>query len=850
MSGRRSPAIVGLLTMLVALCACPAGAVPNDDELRDHQAVYRGLVERFEANPQLAETRSSGWKPLNRALWYSATRPVPDGRSAARMRADALATARSRAAGHARGAGWFATGPAHLSGRCLSVDFDPTDSDIVYVGSAGGGLWRSSDGGDTWTALTDDLPTLAVGAVCVLAWDPNTILIGTGEGSGAGFGPFGAGLFRSTDGGQSWQTTSLSYPIAVGHGFNHIEDNLVTHTILAAANDGLYRSTDDGVTWTLIEGNGNFFDVRWKTDDPARVYVTKGRDPFFNFQSDNGVKISTNDGLSFLPLGSGQPFGGNIGQTKIAVTPADPAVIYAHYTNASNFQTLGIYRSVDGGETWELRLGTLNMTGGQGWYNVVMAIDPNNANRVITGGVNLYTSANGGLTFSNLNQNVPLGNQSTPHWDLHALRYLPGSDSELWLCTDGGPWRSLNDGFNWASRREGIITYQFYDICVSQNAATFMLGGTQDNGIPRRDGFEEWSESTFIADGMVCNVDPTDDEIIYADWQNGNHIKSIDGGDSWFSIQNGITNNGIWTTPVDLDPNDTDHLYTMSVNGIFRSRNAGALWVNVAPHVARWISISPVAGNVVWTVSNTSGVWHTPNDGGGWVFDSSAPAVGLATKIHAHPTELQTAFVCYGGYATGAPHLARTTDNGVTWEDVTGDFPDVPANTFIVDPDRPEDWYIGSDAGVWKSMTEGEHWFSYGSGLANATITDLEINRGARKLVAGTHGRGAWEVDIPLTPIAVDPGGAPPPRRIMLDPPYPNPASDVVVFRAAARSDGVVSLAIFDASGRLVARAEPPRGDGVVRTTRWQVGGHPPGVYFAVLEAGGERISRKVIVRR
>jgi photosystem II stability/assembly factor-like uncharacterized protein len=836
-----------LATVLAAGPGSRSDASPPDDGLG-----YLGAY--FDAHPELKTTPSSGWKPYNRWKWLLETRHVPAGQSAFRLRLDAMEAGRARAR-LARGSepGWFAIGPTQFSGRCIAVDFDPTDASVVYVGSAGGGLWKSTDGGDSWTSLTDDLPTLGAGAVCVLASDPDVVLLGTGEGSGAAgvnlaLGPFGAGIFRSTDAGATWQPTSLSYEAASAHGFSVIEDQPATGVVLAGANDGLYRSTDAGDTWTQVLANGNYFDVKWKPGDPDRVYVAKGRDPFTNFQVGNGVRVSTDGGLTFAPAGTGQPGGSTIGKTRIAVTPDEPSWIYAHYTSATTFMTTGIYRSTDDGATWSLRAGSPNMTGQQGWYNLVLAADPDDADRIVTGGTPLYTSDDGGVTYT-LETGAPFGGDDVPHVDFHGAAYEPGSTSALWVVTDGGPWRSTDDGSTWQARRDGLVTYQFYDICVAQSDPVFAMGGTQDNGIPGRTAFDSWFHSTFVADGMVCNIHPANANV-FAEWQNGNHIRSTDGGITWSSIMGGITGAGSWVTPVDQDQNLGKHLYTSTSAGIFRTTAGGVPWTNVAPHLARWISISPVDGNVVWTVSNASSVWHTTDDGGTWTQSVAFPFTGSETKIHADPATAAGAFVTFGYYATGQPRIVRTTDFGATWTDVSGDFPDVPATTMVVDPDRPGDWYVGADVGVWRSTDAGAAWLPYGTGLANVLVTDLEIQRAARKLVAGTFGRGAWEIDLPSA--TVDAPVAP--RRgpdLMLDPPFPNPVRDYAEFRFAARGEGDVALELFDVGGRRVATiAREARGDAVIRTATWDARSVPAGVYFVRLVMGTQELRHKVVVAR
>ncbi|MFH1279058.1 MAG: T9SS type A sorting domain-containing protein [Candidatus Eisenbacteria bacterium] len=845
---------VRLIRALVSLLFIPLLAmafVPSKSEGGQDEAYpvdwLRAMEEFYDSHPELKTTKSSGFKPYYRVKWYAESRMdderAPDG--AARRRVWEEKSARVEGAGKAARASWFTVGPANVSGRCLDIEFHPANPDIVYVGSASGGLWKSIDGGDSWAPLTDSLQSLAIGAVAVLPSDPNIVLIGTGEGNGALNTDYGVGILKSVDGGATWGPTSLSYPGTSFTGFNVMEVNPVTGTILAGASGALWRSTDSGETWETVLEGGNYYDVKWKPGDSLRVYAAKG-----SATGANHVKVSTDDGLTWAKAGVGQPSGALIGKTKIAVTPANPNVIYANYVNRLTSETLGIYRSDDNGENWTAVYTGPNMTGGQGWYNLSLAVDPDDPVRVIAGGVKLYRSIDGGATFDSTGIGYGLGTETSVHWDHHAVAYKPGSNDEVWVCTDGGVWRSLNDGEDWTSRREGLVTYQFYDICVAQSDGAFMMGGTQDNGVPGRVTVDEWFTSTLFADGMVCNVSPGDADEIYGEWQFGNHVKSVNGGDSWFSIQGGIpASSGAWVTPVDQDPENSDHLYTAQNGSIYRTWSGGGSWDAATTGSATWISISPVDGDVVWTVAGTPRL--TVDDGGTWAYANSYGfSTGPATKIHAHPVDVASALVTFSGYGPYA-HVALTTNYGVTWTDVTGDLPSHPVNTIIVDPTDPNAWYIGTDMGVWWSRDGGAHWEPFETGLPEAVVLDLEIRRGTRKLVAGTYGRGAWEIDLSVpTGVASEPAAASA-LHLMLDPPSPSPFADQTLLRYAAKSRAPVTLDVFDIRGRRVAHlGDRPSGDGIIRSMYWSAAGVPSGVYFLRLRAGDAETSRRVVIAR
>ena len=834
-------------TLLASLCFALAGssrAIAAEPVRDEAAAVDKAWLDElgayYEAHPELKTTRGSGWKPYNRAKWFYEQRmvngePVPVG---ARYRAWEQKLEVERTMPVAPRATWFSLGPANFSGRILSLEFDPNDPNTVYAGAAGGGLWRSTDSGVNWSALTDDTPSLGVGGVAVAPGNSNIIVIGTGEGTPNIDRISGVGILRSTDGGTTWNTTNVTYSKANGHGFHFAKANPITGTMLAGATDGLWRSTDQGSTWTQVQIGGNWYDAVWKPGDANRCYTVRG-----GAGSGNGVKVSTDDGLSWAMSGTGQPLVGSMGKTKLAVSADEPTWVYAGFSNRTTSNLLGVYLTTNEGANWTLQANSPNMYGGQGWYNVSLAADPNDANVVISGGVELFKATDAGVTFVEIGGNV--------HVDHHAATYRPGAPNNLFVGSDGGVWESTNDGGSWTSRNSTLVTYQFYDICVSQFSPSFIMGGTQDNGTDRWTGSTTWLEGLF-ADGMVCNVNPNVSNVIYAEIQFGDHYKSSNGGQAWQNIMSGISGNGVWVTPVaeDQTPAMGGHLYTSTSGGMFRTTNGGTVWENVGSHNANWIDMSPVDGNVVWTVTGIIGKRST-NDGGSWTdFGSYGFFSGAATKVAAHPTDVNSAFVTFSGYSVGFAHVAKTTDGGASWTNITGNLPDAPANAIAVDDLNPDRIFVGTDVGVWVTTDGGGSWVPFEGGLPNTVISDLEIQKSARKLVAGTHGRGAWEVDITASSTGAD-VATPAPLNLMFDPPSPNPVTRETVLRFAAKYHGEVTVSIFDVTGRLVSEvSRTPVGDGIIRMAPWYADDVPSGVYFAVLQAGPDKITRKIVVAK
>lgn len=348
---------------------------------------------------------------------------------------------------------------------------------------------------------------------------------------------------------------------------------------------------------------------------------------------------------------------------------------------------------------------------------------------------------------------------------------------------------------------------------------------------------------------MVCNIDPVIGTTVYAEIQSGDHRRNTTSGIGGYTpINSGLSGSGDWVAPVDERQDVGTTLFTATSAGVFRTTDSGSSWQQVTFGAGvTWISVSWADPNIVWT----NGLSYSTDGGTTWQGASVYPfATGSWRRTMAHPTAAHSALSVFGGYAA-VSHVAFTTDLGATWTDVTGDLPPQPVNAAVINPSNPSQWFIGTDTGVWLSDNGGVHWTPFQSGLPNVVVDDLEIQVALQKLVAGTHGRGAWEIDIPQGGTGVDLGVAPAARNLMLDAPFPNPVKDRTLLRFAAKSTARASLAVYDVQGRLVTSlADFSSGDGIIRTTPWFATDVPNGVYFAVLKAGAESVSRKIVVAR
>ncbi|HMB71218.1 MAG TPA: hypothetical protein VKU85_18045, partial [bacterium] len=591
-----SSAFVLIAAALIALTSVPSAfAAPEAREAEAILDLFDEVDTYFDRNPELKTAPGGGWKPYNRYKWFLQRRleegglPEPGAlwRAWERRRELESAVPRSSAA-------WFSLGPANFGGRMLAVDFDPTDTSIIYAGAAGGGVFKSTDGGDNWTPISDTIPSLGIGGLAVSPTDPSVVVIGTGEATFNVGRTNGVGILRSTDAGATWIPTNLTYNFSAGHGF-HVITAGPSGVFLAGAVDGLYRSVDDGATWTQVEGTAGssfvngWYDVQWDPEDADRVYAVKGNDT-----AGNGVYVSSDDGATWAISGAGQPTSGSFGKSKLGVSGD---YVYAYVGNSGfGGGVFGLIRSSDDGATWTQPAAS-GIPSGQSWYNLACAADPNNDQRVLCAAVSLARSNDGGATFSSSVSNI--------HPDHHALKYEPGSNIRVWAFSDGGAHFSPTDGqvFSWTTKNNGLVSYQFYDVCVNNGPDPYyVMGGTQDNGTDKWSGTTTWANG-LGADGMVCNVDPTNGTTVYAEIQNGDHRKSTTSGTAFFSINNGLSGSGRWVTPVDQSQFDGDVLFTETSAGIYKTTDGGGLWNLVgAGFRSYWISVSPVDDDVVWSI--------------------------------------------------------------------------------------------------------------------------------------------------------------------------------------------------------------------------------------------------------
>lgn len=845
---RRRSLPVLLIILLTAWLIPPAPASAAADGIRPFAEEKTAWEEHFRQMPDLT-IKGSGWKPFNRWAWFYGSRVDESGFVPAGARWEAFLQTRSIAEEH-QGALreqpiWTVLGPINIAGRCQPIAIDPSNHDRMLVGSASGGLWESTNAGASWEPVDDRLPSLAVGAIIFDPNDPAIVYMGTGEGNNSADAVFGVGVLRSTDGGANWEIfgSGLDWGIGDGRAVNRLSINPASGSILAATTAGVYRC--EGGVWTqTLSGTG--VGIARHPNIPERIHVTLGN-PWGN--ASNGVYISADDGLTWTEQTNGYP--ASHGRCDIAICDAQPEILYSGVSNTSGAM-LGIYKTTDGGSSWFV-VNTGNHYSSQGWYDLVIAVDPTNPNKVYSGGVNIFGSTDGGTTFSQRTHwDYAPGHPQYVHADQHGWAFHPDDPTHVYAACDGGIFQSFDSGFNWEEISTGLTTMQFYDIEVAQSDPSVAMGGTQDNGTNVFSGSANWARS-LGGDGFHCNIDYSKPDTMYMEYQFGNHYRSYNGGANVVRIMSGIGEDGPWDTPVHLDYQNTALIYTAH-RKIYKSTNRGSAWTAktaTLPGSGVTIAQSPSNASYLYCGFSAPRNIHRSTDRGEtW---TQVSATGLPsrqiTRLRVHPFNANTVYATYSGFSTG--NVWKSVDGASTWTSISGNLPALPVNAIEIDPIDPDVIYVGTDLGVWRTEDGGVLWLPYGNGLPNTVVGDLRINKAERILRCGTYGRGLWEIPLTAAGAGAVQEDAIPAARMEILRVFPNPltSAERSGVRFSLAKTGRVRVQLFDASGRLIE--QPFDGELQAGTHRidWPSRA-PSGIYFVKVRQGHEVSSAKLAIQR
>ncbi|MBN2484392.1 MAG: T9SS type A sorting domain-containing protein [Bacteroidales bacterium] len=637
------------------------------------------------------------------------------------------------------------------NGRLNCVAFHPADSNIIYAGAPSGGFWVTYNQGQSWATTTDMLDAIGISDIAVSHANPSVIFIATGDGDASD--TYAIGILKSVDGGQTWQPTSLSLQVTENVFFRRIiMSPLNANIMLATASNGIYRTTDGWQTYSLVMA-GNFRDIEFKPGDPNYVYAT-------TFSRSGAARIfrSTNGGVSFLETVAGLNFNNRVERIELAVTRANAAVVYALASDVSNSGLYAVYRSKNSGESWSLMFNNqsenlLGATadgsdvGGQGWYDLALAVSPVNADLVFAGGVNIWKSVNGGVSWTISSVWYHSQRIKYVHADQHMMAFSPHSKT-LFTANDGGLYLTYDDGKNWKDISSNLQILQVYRLGTSKLNNNRIVCGNQDNGTFLFNN-NEWVE-ILGGDGMECHFDAGNDNIIYASVYNGSIYKSTDGGLTFTSIKPSPELKGAWITPLVADRQNPSVIYA-AYKDVYRSLNAGTSWeklsTNLCPAEITSLVVAPSDNMHIYAASGFN-IYKTGNGGSNWNEISQGLPGLYITSVIVSPNDPNKIWVSMSGYNQGQK-VYYSANGGSNWLNYSAGLPNLPVNNLVIRYNSDSEIYAATDNGVFYRNACLDQWVGFSNGLPKVIVNELEITGQGNLLRAATYGRGIWEAVLP-----------------------------------------------------------------------------------------------------
>jgi photosystem II stability/assembly factor-like uncharacterized protein len=636
---------------------------------------------------------------------------------------------------------WTSLGPTpgsypnygNITSRMVTGAYHPNNPNIIYIGAANGGVWKSIDAGQTWFPLTDDKPSLSMGAIVIDHVNPNIIYAGTGEATYSGASYYGRGLLKSTDDGNTWTHITQGLPTSSYFSRIRIRPGNSEQLLAALGNGGLYGSSDAGITWSQLASG--------RCDD---VIFTPSGDTAFAVGSGVGLIRSINGGVSFAAFGStGLP---SATRTHFDISQSNPSILFA----AVHSSSIGVqvYKSTTSGMNWIRQATTQNFDGGQAWYDLYCVINPRNPDIVFVGTIDVYRTTNGGTSWSNITNGYSGGNV---HVDQHNLLFHPTEINTVISLNDGGIWRSTNNGTSFQNLNTNLTLTQFYRIAASPFDHRRILGGTQDNGTQQTYSSINW-EAAFGGDGGEVCFYPFSSSIILGETQNGGLRRTTNGGTSWVSATSGITTTEsvAWVAPIVNDPSTLNTFFTARQR-LYKTTTSGSSWVAVSGNIngstaVRNLSVSRIDPKVIYATSGSQ-VFRSIDGGVSFVNVTSGMPNRTITSVYTHPDSANIAFVTFSGFGVGK--IYKTTNGGSTWTSISSNLPDSPVNDLLIIPEEPNTHHFAAtDIGVFYTTDAGLSWTETDNNLPNTVMMHLDYSPSQQLVRIGTHGRGVFETFI------------------------------------------------------------------------------------------------------
>ncbi|MBV8762675.1 MAG: sialidase, partial [Deltaproteobacteria bacterium] len=815
-------------------------------------------------------------------------------------------------------------GSAAMSGRIAAVAATHDGGKTtVFVGAASGGVWRSYDDGTTFKPVFDKQAVQSIGAIAIDPSNPKTVWVGTGEGWTRNSTSFGDGIYKSTDGGETWKNMGLPESERITKIVVHPKNSNIVYACVPgklwsdSADRGLYKTSDGGATWQLVLKGANLSTgCSGITMDPSNpdallagmwdyrrqgwTFRSGGETP--DATSGSGLFRSADGGRTWTPLTAQANRGLPLapwGRVEVTYAPSNPRIVYAMIESKSS----GLYRSDDGGVTWEARDKSQKMVW-RPFYFARLIVDPTNPNRIFKPDLGLIVSEDGGKSFSDT------GGGS--HGDWHDLWIDPQNPKHVIGGDDGGLWISHDGGNRWW-KVNNLPVSQFYHVSIDDADPYHVYGGLQDNSswvgdsaYPGGITNQRW-ENLCGGDGFWSYVDPTDANAVYCESQGG-FISRID--------RKTLASRDIqpkpnykeklrfnWNTPIAVSPTQKGTIY-MGAQFLFRSRDRGNTWERISPdlttndpekqkqeqsggvtvdnssaemHTTIYsISESPKNAAVIWVGTDDGNLQLSRDAGKTWT-NLTANVTGLPKNswvswVEASRFDAATAYATFDRHTFGdmTPWVYVTKDFGKTWTRIVGPDAGVRGYAHVIkeDPIKRDLLYVGTEFGLWISLDGGAKWARFEGGhLPSVAVRDIAFQGRENDLVLATHGRGIWIIDD-LTPLRALSNDLmqkstaflptrPPQERMPAGGGWvegdatfvgDNPASGVVItyYLRARHVFGPIKLEILDSAGKLIDTVAPSKHRGINRVV-WSMHVKPPHVPRAAQIAGSSTQGPRVV---
>lgn len=645
------------------------------------------------------------------------------------------------------------------TGRLNFITIDPNNTQIIFVGTPDGGMWKTTNGGTSWTNMNDFLTVIGC---CDLVIDPSNsqiMYLATGDIEGD---RRSVGILKTVNGGTSWTPTSITWTIQDNWKTSKLRmDPANSQKMILSTDGGTFSTTDGWVTntqGTFPAGNPALKDMELKPNDANTVYAS-------------GTKLykSTDFGINWNEITTGLP-NSNISRIALAVSPANSNYVYALYGKQSDQSFMGLYRSVNSGTSFSTQYtGPLNLLGydlngldlgsGQAFYDLEMEVNPADANKVTLASINQWQTSNGGTSWTIKSHWTGAGGKPTVHSDFHCIQYEPGSSTTLYSGSDGGLWKSTDDGVTWNDISNNLNISQVNKLGVSQSDANLNIAGMQDNGTNVKNG-ATWG-NIFGGDGGESFIDWNDDNTLYYCYVKSEVHRSDDGGTSDNQVTTGLPNGGSedFYSSFHQDPTVSSRIYAGGHLELYRSNNKGDNWTMLgtpsgADNITEF-AIAPSNNQIIYSVKSDA-VSKSTNGGTTWtdITGTIPAATASPVMVAVSNTDPQKVWVVLSGYSAG-DKVFKSVDGGTSWTNISAGLPNLPMNTVVsVNNSLTDAIYVGADIGVYYISNATPTAVSYITNLPNVSVRDLEIQYLTGKLRAATYGRGIWEsdtlVNIPL----------------------------------------------------------------------------------------------------